>query len=718
MTEQYTMTISLNVLNHLGLNLYSNVPAVLSEVVANSYDADATRVDIALDPTAGRVVIEDDGHGMTRQEVNDRFLNVGYRRREEGEASTPTYGRAVMGRKGIGKLSLFSIANSVEVHTVKEGERSAFRMSVPAIRAALQGEVAGHGSQYHPEVLDDALADMEHGTRIILSDLKKGIGGAGPALRTRLARRFSILGAEHHFQLFIGGREVTVADRDYFHKLQYLWTYEDDATATEIVARATSQEYEEKRGIQTLGAVRDVEAVAGNGGQVDEPERVALHVRGWIGTASKVSALRDAVTHDNLNKVSLVMRGKVAHEDLLEEFNENGIYASYLIGELSVDGLDADDGDDVATSSRQRIVEDDPRFVLLKTWLQGEITRIGGMWTSLRNDKGVATALDNPVIQEWFSTLTGNTRRKAKSLFGKINQLTVDNDDERRALFAQAVLGFETLRYRDNLDALDDLQPEDIAAATSLFQDISDIEGALYHQIVQQRLEVIEKLSSHLDENVLEKLLQDHLYENLWLLDPGWERATERKKEERIGRTFADIDRQLTEDERNGRMDIRYKRTGGVNVIVELKRASVVISAGQIMDQVTKYQTAVRKHLNEIGSSEALEVVVVVGRDPRGWDDSTVRTQDVQALAQKGIRVVHYEKLLADAQAGYREYLDAQYELGRVHKLLMQLAESVDGGERTEANESESGEDLVISVRDDGHAAELTQAPFRIEDGS
>jgi hypothetical protein len=32
----YTMRLSLSVLDHLGRNLYSNVPAVLSEVVANA----------------------------------------------------------------------------------------------------------------------------------------------------------------------------------------------------------------------------------------------------------------------------------------------------------------------------------------------------------------------------------------------------------------------------------------------------------------------------------------------------------------------------------------------------------------------------------------------------------------------------------------------------------------------------------------------------------
>ena len=45
---KYTMSLDLNVLNHLGLNLYSNTPAVLSEVVANSYDADALEVKIDI----------------------------------------------------------------------------------------------------------------------------------------------------------------------------------------------------------------------------------------------------------------------------------------------------------------------------------------------------------------------------------------------------------------------------------------------------------------------------------------------------------------------------------------------------------------------------------------------------------------------------------------------------------------------------------------------
>lgn len=57
--EKYSMQLSLNVLNHLGINLYSNVPSVLSEAVANAFDADATEVNIICDQTKDEIIIED-----------------------------------------------------------------------------------------------------------------------------------------------------------------------------------------------------------------------------------------------------------------------------------------------------------------------------------------------------------------------------------------------------------------------------------------------------------------------------------------------------------------------------------------------------------------------------------------------------------------------------------------------------------------------------------
>ena len=164
----YRMRLSLNVLKHLGLNLYSNVPAVLSEVVANAWDADAQNVRVDLNKKEARIVIEDDGIGMTQKEVNDRFLFVGYTRRD-GQPGSTAKGRLPMGRKGIGKLSLFSIADRIVVETTRNGEKSALQMHVSKIKEAIEG---GEG-EYEPEVLPTDGIDFDHGTRITIHELRR-----------------------------------------------------------------------------------------------------------------------------------------------------------------------------------------------------------------------------------------------------------------------------------------------------------------------------------------------------------------------------------------------------------------------------------------------------------------------------------------------------------------------------------------------------------------
>ena len=136
----YKMKISLNVIEHLGINLYSNLSAVLSEIVANSWDADATEVRMNIDGT-NKVEIIDNGFGMNEEDINQKFLCVGYKKRDNGFTQTPK-GRKVMGRKGIGKLSLFSIANKITIISKKEGEETinALVMNAEDIRMAANEE--------------------------------------------------------------------------------------------------------------------------------------------------------------------------------------------------------------------------------------------------------------------------------------------------------------------------------------------------------------------------------------------------------------------------------------------------------------------------------------------------------------------------------------------------------------------------------------------------
>ena len=138
--SKYKMSLSLNVLNHLGLNLYSNTPAVLSEVIANAWDADATEVKIDFDLEEKTITVSDNGHGMDLYDINNKYLFVGYQKRDKRDKSdyrTPK-GRRPMGRKGIGKLSLFSIANKIFVYSYKEGgKEESFLMDAKKIKEAI-----------------------------------------------------------------------------------------------------------------------------------------------------------------------------------------------------------------------------------------------------------------------------------------------------------------------------------------------------------------------------------------------------------------------------------------------------------------------------------------------------------------------------------------------------------------------------------------------------
>ena len=94
-------------------------------------DADAERVEIKVDPNHQWIAITDDGVGMSIADINNKYLRVGYRRRQDtSEGGLTAKNRPVMGRKGLGKLSLFSIANVIDVQSAKNGESHGLRMTV------------------------------------------------------------------------------------------------------------------------------------------------------------------------------------------------------------------------------------------------------------------------------------------------------------------------------------------------------------------------------------------------------------------------------------------------------------------------------------------------------------------------------------------------------------------------------------------------------------
>lgn len=658
--RDYEMRLSLNVLNHLGIYLYSNTAAVLSEVVANAWDADAKRVAISVDAQGGKVSVMDDGRGMNFRDINDRFLLVGYQKRSEEPGLTPG-GRKPMGRKGIGKLSLFSVAREVLVETVKDGEKHAFRMTLEGIGAAI-GNKDGEGV-YRPEPQTTEGIDFSKGTRLTLSRLKKELYRTPGALRRRLARRFGVIGGKYDFDISLDGEPLSLEDRDYFHKVEFVWLYDDDG---EIESRCS--------GLVTLQVgdppvpFRPVEArnpnLPGTGSAV----------RGWIGTVNTPADLKDR-DGDSLNKIVVMMRGKMAHEDILEEFGIGGLYTKYLIGEIHADFLDEDDQEDIATSSRQSIMEDAPRYAALKDFVLQELRHIETKWTEWRNRKGTEQALTIPAIDKWYTSLSPGIRGKARTLFGKIAQLPVE-EGSRRRLLKFSVLAFENLRLKEHLDELDRIDLSNIHQVVGLLGELSDIEATFYHQIITQRVGVIRKLQEAVDDSAKERVIQEHVFKHLWLLDPSWERATDAEfMEGRVETIFSGPHAvKLTDEERAGRLDIKYKLITGKHVIIELKRSDRKVSTPELTTQIMKYSSAIRKVLAAQGrSSEPFEFVCVVGPELTDRTDETSTEQSINSLKAYNARVIRYDQLLGHAYEAYSEFLNRSREASRLMTLIREI---------------------------------------------
>ena len=124
MSDKLHFDISAAVVRQLGEELVSDEVTAIIELVKNSYDADASYANVIVDNhnfldekdlfygpgnnvKPGYIIIEDNGTGMTYDEIKNGWLTISYSHKREmnkrGEVS-PKKGRSQLGEKGLGAL--------------------------------------------------------------------------------------------------------------------------------------------------------------------------------------------------------------------------------------------------------------------------------------------------------------------------------------------------------------------------------------------------------------------------------------------------------------------------------------------------------------------------------------------------------------------------------------------------------------------------------------
>lgn len=127
MEKKYSFRPSSRHILTIGEDLIQDKYAALIELVKNSYDADSTEVFIEFYKNDNKIIIRDNGHGMSRIDVLSKWLvpSTDYKINKR----TSPNGRIMQGRKGIGRYSSSLLGNLLELETIdEEGELTTLQL--------------------------------------------------------------------------------------------------------------------------------------------------------------------------------------------------------------------------------------------------------------------------------------------------------------------------------------------------------------------------------------------------------------------------------------------------------------------------------------------------------------------------------------------------------------------------------------------------------------
>ncbi len=617
-TPKFTMPFEPMTIEHLGLRLYSTLPPVLSELVSNAFDAESPKVEVKvptddITPTS-EVIVRDYGHGMDAQELQNEFLPIGRNRRgADSQRVMSKNGKvAVTGRKGLGKLSAFGIADEMEIHAVKSKEAITLRLKF----SAMQEWSKQHGGQpYEPEVVMTRTGPTKEadGVEITLRGLHRTNRVNPDLVRQGLARRLAMIGSK--FDVRVNGTAIKPGDRL-------------------------------RRSDCPTGYSWDVEDLPG-GGDVG----AGLKVTGWVGF------LPGSSQEDR--GVDIFANGKAI--ELGSYFHLATTHAQFarahLVGEVTAGFLDSPAVDLVATA-RNSVVWESANGQLLQAWGQGGLRWAFDRWLDLRKQEKTQTIITTGGFDIWLRSRRETERRVAERLV----KILVD-DDALDAKQIQPILeivksSVESMAFRELIDVLDQ-EVTSAAKLIQLFDEWRVIEAREHLQLADGRRSAMDQLQKFIEKGALEvQQLQPLLTANLWLLNPAWTEANEQQTYSKMLREAHNEPKNL--DEKDRRIDIIGVTESGKATVVEIKRPEKTLNRRDL-EQIEHYVDWARTNWKGTGgnSPALVEGLLVVGKLSQKGDVQ----HKLQRLSASGIRVETFTDM---HNAARRQFVEVEKRLEHV----------------------------------------------------
>lgn len=553
MNDGFKMRYDKNTIDHLGIKLYSTFPPVIAELISNAYDADAENVKVTIDYDRKFVTVEDDGLGMTHEELNGSFLVIGRNRRvSEGTGLSPIKKRKITGKKGLGKLAAFGIAKTIEVHSIKNSMYNAFRMNYDDLKAGTDGE-------YYPEAIAEReTTEDSHGTKICIREISQSNIMPIEDLSLNLSKRFSFYDTDFNVILINKNKnnEIPITKSIYFENLEeeFKWTFPDDFE-NEII---------------------------------DTEEFNRLNEKGVNGTIyTKPTPLKKSETG-----FLLYVRNKLASENTFFNDRSNDRFNGYVTGFFNIDYIDESDSDDFISTARQSILwEDSAETILLKTDLDKLVSKVSNLWRMERKEKREKQlVLDEDFFKDLSPTEVNNINKIKNVLM-----LNTDDTDEIESVKKILESVKNLYKFESFQEYVNDMTDEDLTVENiqKIANDWEYIESKELAKIAVGRIKAIEKFEEYVKGDSSEvKVIQPFLEKFPWILDP---RITTFEREIHFSRILKENFPDDRLDEPNRRLDFLCNKVNHELLIIELKRPSIKISLDEIR-QAREYERFISKN--------------------------------------------------------------------------------------------------------------------------
>lgn len=613
-TDKLIMKFDPQTIEHLGIQMYYTLPPVIAELVSNSYDADAKNVTIKLNDFGDKFIqVIDDGHGMSFEDINAKFLKIGRNRRvHTGQQKSESGKRFVIGKKGIGKLSFFGIAHLIEVETIRAGLKNKFILSWDSLIASQD--------DYEPEIsTKNEPVDYPNGTTITLKKIKRKTGFDPENIAYNLAKTFTVFDE-------VGFDTIIVHNNDVENKIE---------VKNELRFHEIDPEFEWEFPLS---------------------ENIGMEYEYAPKITGKVISSKTTVP-SKINGITLFSRGKLVNDPEFYNDKASSFGFSYLTGWLNVDFIDEWEKDVISTNRKSLNWEDEDTSKL-RDYLSLAIKFIYQDQRDKRKAKQIQLVSEvvNINIEAWQTSLPIHEAKLAKKLVDSILSSEGIPTIKQAELikFVKDSFQFESFKtFAQDLEKVDDLNSSKII---ELFKEWEYIEAREMYKLATGRIQTIKTFESLIARNALEVTEIHPFFKKFpWILDP---RINVFRHEAQYVSLLKEHFLEPNIEETNRRIDFLCTSVSNHRFIIEIKRPNHRITNKDI-NQAKDYRTFIEDRCNADPLHPNKVIAYVVG----GYiSDDRMTKDEIDSMRQTDkVYVATFNQLLSDARNYHLEFID-KYE--------------------------------------------------------